>query len=668
MKRILHTRVLRWALLNGITLLVLMSILRLVFTFRFHPVSFSWKQSLPAFWLGLRFDLRVACIVTLLIWLLASIPFFNPFKHTAAKKFWLGFMGLLTLVFCIFYGGDFAHYAYLTQRLNASVINYAEDAAISTKMVWQTYPVLRIIILLVITVYGMLWLVRRYYRWAATEVQPVNRVTKIISSIVVFLLLGLGIFGKIGQYPLRWSDAFTLGDDFSSNTALNPFQSFFSTLKFRNSTRADEVKTKAYYPLIAEYLGIQNKQPLQYDRYVPAVDSLAQRKTNIVLVICESFSAYKSSMWGNPLNTTPYFQQLCKEGAFFSQCFTPAYGTAKGVWASITGIPDVTTSKTASRNMAMVNQHTIINDFKGYEKFYFLGGSTSWANIRGLLVNNIEGLQLYEEGSFVSPRVDVWGISDKNLFLESHEVLKKQTAPFFAVIQTAGNHRPYTIPEEDLDEFKKVEYPVDSLRNNGFDNNDELNAFRYSDFCIQKFMEAASKEKYFKNTLFVFIGDHGILGRPGPPFNKTWMEGDLTREHVPLLFYAPGFLQPKTYTAVCSQVDLLPTIASVTGTAYHNTTLGRNILSPVHLADTSLFMQSAFRFNAESNQASLVMNQYYYELHMADGKERLFYLHSDETVPVNEQTEQVKKQAKELTQAIWETSRYMLLHNKRSNK
>jgi hypothetical protein len=92
MKRILHTRVLRWALLNGITLLVLMSILRLVFTFRFHPVSFSWKQSLPAFWLGLRFDLRVACIVTLLIWLLASIPFFNPFKHTAAKKFWLGFM------------------------------------------------------------------------------------------------------------------------------------------------------------------------------------------------------------------------------------------------------------------------------------------------------------------------------------------------------------------------------------------------------------------------------------------------------------------------------------------------------------------------------------------------------------------------------------------------
>lgn len=209
---------------------------------------------------------------------------------------------------------------------------------------------------------------------------------------------------------------------------------------------------------------------------------------------------------------------------------------------------------------------------------------------------------------------------------------------------------------------------MDSLRNNGFDNNDELNAFRYSDFCIQKFMEAASKEKYFKNTLFVFIGDHGILGRPGPPFNKTWIEGDLTREHVPLLFYAPGFLQPKTYTAVCSQVDLLPTIASVTGTAYHNTTLGRNILHPAHLTDTSLFMQSAFRFNAESNQASLVMNQYYYELHMADGKERLFYLHSDEAVPVNEQTEQVKKQAKELTQAIWETSRYMLLHNNRSNK
>ncbi len=57
-------------------------------------------------------------------------------------------------------------------------------------------------------------------------------------------------------------------------------------------------------------------------------------------------------------------------------------------------------TKTASRNPAAVDQHTIINNFTGYEKFYFLGGSTSWANIRGVLTNNIDNLHLYEQDDY----------------------------------------------------------------------------------------------------------------------------------------------------------------------------------------------------------------------------------------------------------------------------
>ena len=128
------------------------------------------------------------------------------------------------------------------------------------------------------------------------------------------------------------------------------------------------------------------------------------RKPNVVVVICESFSAYMSSMYGNPLNTTPYFNSLCQQGVFFNRCFTPAFGTARGVWAVITGIPDVEQAKTASRNPLAVDQHTIINDFNGYEKFYFLGGSITWANIRGLLNNNIAGLQIFEEEQFRSKK------------------------------------------------------------------------------------------------------------------------------------------------------------------------------------------------------------------------------------------------------------------------
>ena len=63
----------------------------------------------------------------------------------------------------------------------------------------------------------------------------------------------------------------------------------------------------------------------------------------------------------------------CANKVFFSTgVLLPAYGTARGVWAVVTGIPDVEYPNTASRNPAAVDQHTIINDYKGYDKFYFI--------------------------------------------------------------------------------------------------------------------------------------------------------------------------------------------------------------------------------------------------------------------------------------------------------
>lgn len=665
MKGILAARILRRALLTGIVYMVVMSLMRIAFAWHFKPQEVSLFDLGPSYIMGIRFDLRIAGAVTLFVWILGSLPFLNPYRSAVAKKFWLWVLTVTGIVFAFFYVADFAHYAYLKQRLHASALNYLQDAAISGEMVWQSYPVVRILLVMVLFTLLLVYLIKKTHQWADGATVALSKPKKIITSVCVFLLLAFGIYGKAGQFPLRWSDAFGLGDAFSNNLALNPFQSFFSTLKMRNSTSVDIEQTKKHFSVISKYLGLENNQPLHYERMLPAVDSLAQQPTNVVLVLCESFSGYKSSMWGNPLNTTPFFQTLCNQGVFFNYCFTPEYGTAKGVWATVTGIPDVTTAKTASRNIAMVDQHTILNDFEGYEKFYFLGGSASWANIKGFLLNNIKQLNLYEGDKFKSPAVDVWGISDKNLFLEANGILKQQTKPFFAIIQTSGNHRPYTIPEEDLKEFKRVEFPVDSLRNNGFDNNDELNAFRYSDYCIQKFMEAAKNESYYNNTLFVFIGDHGILGNPGNLFNKTWIEGELTREHVPLLFYAPRSLKPQVYSGPCSQIDVLPSIAGLLGKAYTNTTLGRNLFTPSLRSDSSMYGQSAFRYNAEKNEVSLVLNNYYYEINLTNNTEKLLHLHSNDPVPVTDATNQLKVQGKELALAILQTSRYMLLNNQK---
>ena len=649
-------RFIRWSLWTGLIVLISMTMFRLFFFVFFNKQGFAFTDLYAAFLLGARFDLRVAAMVTLIIGLLGSIPWLDPFKRS---KPILTLLFLFVVILVFFYVIDFAHYAYLSQRLNASVLNYLEDAGISTNMVWQSYPVIRLFLLIGVLSWGIHWIMRYALRKSDKKATDVKKSTSIMVSIGVFLVCGLAVFGRINQYPLRWSDAFALGSDYKAQLSLNPFESFFNTLKFR-SPLYDIEKVKLAKEELAPYFGWQtNTDGLDFSRKKISNDTISSKPMNVVLVICESFSAYKSSMWGNPLNPTPFFDSLSKKGLFFENCFTPTYGTARGVWATITGLPDVDLRQTASRNPGAVDQQTVIDQFNGYEKYYFIGGSPSWANIRGLLMNNIAGLKMYEEENLDAPRLDVWGISDKNLFLQANKILAKETKPFFAIIQTADNHRPYTIPPEDHD-FPLLKPAEDSLNKFGYkdqvryeDKLKEFNAFRYTDYTYQKFMQAAATSPYFNNTLFVFIGDHGIAGDAGKMFPDVWTSHRLTSMHVPLLFYSPSKNLMHRSRRVVSQVDVVPTIAGITGVDYTNTSLGRD------LTDTIGQQDFAFLFDPDYGQIGLVKDGWLYRKQLVTGKEEMVSLKDNFKKPYPDTS------YRRFTQAFYETAGYLLLNNKK---
>jgi len=651
----------RWIFWTGLIFLALFTFMRLGLYFFSNQQSYGLSKLGGAFFLGLRYDLRMIAILLIPMLLLGSIPFLHPFTSKLGKKIWMTILGIASVFALFFFAVDFAHYAYLEQRLNASSLNYLEDAKISMGMVWQSYPIIRILLGILLMAALLIWVFNRVHRTVSKQTYTGTKRSRILFFIGSFLVCGFFIFGRFNQYPLRWSDAFSLGSDYKAGLALNPFESFFSTLKFRHS-RYDEKKVKELAPVIGNNLHFTpSTDPLSFVRSLTPRPGALTSRPNIVLVICESFSAYKSSMFGNPLNTTPFFDSLCHQGIFFDRCFTPTYGTARGVWATITGIPDVEMPKTASRNPGMVDQHTIINNFKGYDKFYFLGGSTSWANIRGVITNNIDSLHLYEQDDYTAKKVDVWGISDKNLFLEANKVLAKEEKPFFAIIQTADNHRPYTIPEEDQAEFKKTQYSHDSLTRYGFESNDEMNAFRYTDFGYRKFMEAARKEKYFNNTVFVFVGDHGIVGNADGLFPHAWTAQRLNTMHVPLLFYAPGLLAPKRIHNIGSQVDVLPTIAGLSNIPYKNSTLGKDLLDSA----TTGF---AFVFDPDNSMTGVVKGGYLYRKQLLTKKEELVSIINNDPIPNDAEHAAIMHDMGVLTDALYETAKYMLLNNKKAGK
>jgi phosphoglycerol transferase MdoB-like AlkP superfamily enzyme len=419
----------------------------------------------------------------------------------------------------------------------------------------------------------------------------------------------------------------------------------------------DEAKAKQAFPLMADWMQLNNKNNFSYRREVGPRSTSFESRPNIVLVQCESFSMYKSTMSGNPTNATPYFDSLCRNGIFFEKCFTPHFSTARALFAILSGTPDAQVFKFSSRNPGAVEQHTIINNFTDYDKHYFLGGDAEFGNFEGL-ISNIDELKMHTGKREGMPEVNVWGISDKNLFLEANDAFKKSEKPFFAYIQTAGNHRPYnkTIDASDIDFVRKTAN-AEELKKYGFESVDEYNCFRYSDYCFQKFIDAASKEKYFNNTIFVFVGDHGLAGNADAMYPPVWTSQRLTDEHVPLLFYAPSLFAPQRRGEVVSQIDILPTIAGMVHQPYVNTTLGRDLLDPDKKNNYAFITNT-------SDMVGMVTDNFFYTKNLYSNEEQLFPMNTFATGYGKQQQDSAKKTLSAFTAAFYETAKYMLMNNK----
>lgn len=648
-------KTLLWVFNLLVIYLMMFTAYRLITMLAFLPDGEHWSGMLPTFFLGLRFDLRWISVILLPIIFASLIPQFSPFYSQRNRKIWTWYLAIVTFILIFFFAADFGCFSYNKTRLGASALNFVEDPKISMTMLWQSYPIFWMLLGLFITVVLLRMMFRKMHRKVVVQTDGKGIPYQRKWFVIAIFFFGFFLYGNVGSQPLKWNTAFRFNNSFKSFLALNPLQNFFYTLKLRR-TDYDETRARAYFPLMKNSMGLQD-DAFSFKRVIEPHTGSNMNNPNVVLVIAESMSMYKSSMSGNPLNTTPYLQALSDSGVFFNRCFTPHFSTARGLFATITGIPDVQLSKFSTRNPEAIDQHTIINDFKGYEKFYFLGGSPSFNNFEGL-IQNIEGVHMNVEGKFDKEPVDVWGISDKDLFLEANAVFAKQEKPFFAIVQTADNHRPFTIPKADEGAFRKEVISSERLEEYGFESLEEYNAFRYADFCIETFMEAAKKEKYFENTVFVFIGDHGVSGNAGNLYPDVWTTERLTEEHVPLLFYAPKWLQPQQRSEVVSMVDVLPTIAGIAGKTYTNTTLGRDLLQPGKSGDF------AFTITHDEGRIGLVTNEYYFTRNLHFKKEELhFFTNQHGYAP--QQLDSIKAAMSEFTSAYYETARWMLVHNKK---
>jgi len=679
-----HSKLIKFLLLGLLFELVIFSLFRVSFLVCFSNEAdqYSSSQLLYPFWVGFRFDLQLAIIIYLPILFLSGFKYIGIFKSAFGQHLWLGYLLVVNIVIFSLYITNLFYYDFFKRLIDSSIIRYLYDFKDAFTMVLEGYPIIQITLGILAFVVLAYWLFNKLYQLADAKEEsfPTRKGKWLVYSLFTVLFIFAG-YGKFEMYPWRWSEAFYSSDKYLSYLASNPVTYFQNTLKNKGE-KYNRNATTEYYDEMADFLGLtgkeRNKEKLNFTRLVTPNHSSEYSfdKPNIVFILGESTSYARSSLSKNPLNPTPFLKHMSDNGLTYTRYYTPHSGTARGVWATLTGLADVEHTRTSSRNPMVVNQKMIINSLSDYKKFYFIGGSLSWGNVRGV-VSNISDIKKFEEQHYPnSPHNDVWGISDMHLVGEVNDILKVQKEPFFAYVQLASNHSPNTFPDERFG-FKTSQelgktYTEDELFKYSFKGETiELDGQRYLDHSVKRLIELAKKEAYFDNTIYIFVGDHGVSNR-GDHMHDAEQVFETATLHTPLIIYAPKLIKHKVVEYPVSAVDIMATIAGLSGQQYINSTMGRDIL------EQGFDQQPHFIFYKEHggyNPLLSVMSTDYVARVKADGSKQQLYKYyfkegdKDKNLVVNEGGNQKSMHAKKvkkmtrLARGIYETTRYIRYNN-----
>ncbi|RYD72031.1 MAG: hypothetical protein EOP53_22630 [Sphingobacteriales bacterium] len=157
------SKTIQWLVKVFFIYLFIFTAFRVATVFFFKPPQTSWASLLPSFWLGLKYDLRWISFLLMPVAFFSLFPKLSPFYSERGKKFWTFYLGVVTLLVLFFYGADFGQFSYVNSRLNADALVFTEHPRESLQMVWQSYPVIWILIGVVGAMLMMVWMFKKVH-------------------------------------------------------------------------------------------------------------------------------------------------------------------------------------------------------------------------------------------------------------------------------------------------------------------------------------------------------------------------------------------------------------------------------------------------------------------------------------------------------------------------
>lgn len=590
LKRIYHSIPSSFRYLNWVFILGLFGFLlfRIIFFIVFKSEEATeFTLVLKCFFFGIRFDNALMCYILILPLVLLFLYELSNFKLKFLKAFAVFFIGLMLIVFQFVSTVDIPYFSQFGNHLNRNALLWKDNAKFVLGFVFESFSYWGFLFLFIVAavaiIYGLIFLSKKL----KAENIYYLKFRKII--LLFWFLIYVGVFligarGTItGKTPMHEGYAVFSSNSFLNSVCLNPNYSFFKSI-IESGNKTEYVipnNINESFAFAREYLNLKSSPDLNINR-TDGFDSISS-KPNIVLVVMESMSIAKMGYYNYP-DLTPNLHLLNKESVFFNRFFSSGIHTFNGLFSSITGYPSLYAEQgLVEYTKAPFDGLGALLKNQGYDTYFGTTHDSHFDNMEGFFrmnhFDNIINLDVMPSDKVIS----TLGVPDHVLFDEFISSInsRNKPTPFLGVIMTSSDHGPWKVPTD-------IDFKPSS-------KDERFRCTEYADWAIGQFISNAKKQAWYKNTVFLFVADHGFSNGPNELF--------LTFNHVPFIIHQPAFFKPDTISSPCYQPDIVSTVMGIVGGKYENKTFGLNVLKEKH---------PFVVFSGDDKLALVDSNGYYY--------------------------------------------------------
>ena len=529
---------------------------------------------------ALKLDTSAACWLMAPMLLLMAIQLVAKWRWTGvAKKVLMCFLLIITSL-TIF--GEIGIYEEWQVKINIKALMYLRRP----KEIFDSVSTGVFMLLLLCTiVYITLFMLLYAKIVAKPKIEPVKLGG--VKAPVSFVLLGgilfVGMRGGFGDIPIHQSQSYfshhSILNDAAVNTPWNLMHNYlhFKSIKDKNPFVYYDNQTAD--SIIAELHTMQSDSTLQV---------LNTDCPNIVVLLLESWSAdvVASLDTANRAGVTPGFAKLEEEGLLFTRFYSNGHRSQQAISGILSDFPplqgnDITDNFPLYKYLPSMPKYLME---KGYGTAFYFGGDLNYGNIRAFVLWH-EFQKIFEGKDFPkgTPKGKL-SVPDQYLFAQALKDQKKVKEPFLHMIFTGSSHSPYDEPKV----VRQLKWNVEQLP--------YINSVKYSDSCIYDYIKKAQRMPWYKNTLFILVGDHSHATYRGHYINSPaymhvpmlWLGGALKEEYKGQQFETIGTHVDLYRTLMCQMgdtntatyrgVDILNT--SNKGFAYYETNMGMGWITP----------------------------------------------------------------------------------------